>query len=133
MPIKTIALAMASAVVAGIASAEVYYCTFKVPGGNGFVPREVLVEFKSASDAQITDGLSNYMEQAPVAAKFAQNTDQRIRARWSVTGAPSSGGFKVDIDYALAFNKRKGRADVTMNIRGFDNTDSGNGTCEKVD
>lgn len=129
---KSIAFAAVTIALATVASAETYHCKFKVPGGNGFVPREVVVDFKSADKAEITDPILVYLKQAPKQAKFAQNNSQRVRARWTAEDAPSTGGMLVTIDYSLVFRKSNKRADITMNLRGFDNTDAGNGTCEKV-
>ncbi len=129
MNFKTLAFASFMSTLAAGASAEIYHCKFRVPGGNGFVPREVIVDFKSVDKAEITDPITVHMGEAPKAAKYAQNTTKRVRVRWTVEGVPSAGGLLVTADYSLVFNKARKRADVTMGLRGFDNTDAGNGTC----
>ena len=126
-------VAAAAALMASAARAEKYHCKFKVPGGNGFVPREVLVDFSAPDTAMVTDAILLHMKDAPKKASFAQNNEKRMRARWEIDDVPSSNGFSVDARYSLVFNKKRGRADVTMQLAGFDNTDAGNGSCTIVE
>ncbi len=133
MTIRILAIAALTSTFATGALAANYHCTFKAPSGNGFVPREVVVEFaEDGSAARVTDPILLHVEQAPKDAKYSKDTNQRMIARWQAKDVPSAGGFSVTIDYSLNFNKANSRANVTMNLRGFDNTDSGNGTCKLI-
>ncbi len=115
---------------ASTAQAEVYACEFSDPGRNNTIPKIVVVDVKSASEALVSDPILAYMQQAPKKASFVKNTSDLLRVRWTVDDMKFSGGGQRDMKFSLVHRKAKGKAHLNLLIVGADNTDRGTGRCK---
>lgn len=113
------------------AIAQTFECTFKDGHRRSVIPSNVLVKLAAdGQSAQVIDSVSYHHKMAPVAAKFVKNTSSRVRVRWSLKDVFSKSGQKATLNFSLTYQKDSGKAFLNMDIPGYSNTESGNGSCE---
>ncbi len=124
---------LAMAIVAATATAsqaEIYFCKFNDPGRYNVIPRQVVVDVKTADTAYVVDPFLVHMKQSPKQASFVKNTTKLLRVRWTVDKMIFSDGGESDMKFSLVHRKDKNKAFVNLLITGADNTDQGTGQCE---
>ncbi|CUH51985.1 hypothetical protein [Shimia marina] len=124
--------ALATVVLSSYASAQTYLCELNDPRGRNVIPPEILIEFSKDGSAKITDAFTLHYGIAPLKARFSEDNSKQMRARWRLKDVVNPRGQKATLDFSLVYKKQRNRAHVTFKALGFDNTDSGTGTCKMV-
>lgn len=111
------------------AAALEYVCEFKNPSHRKTIPEQVVVKVsEDGKSAQIIDAFLLYFGEAPKQASSFSDNEKIMKAKWYLKG--NTGDTVLNFDYFLVFKKKRGKAWVSLTPRGYDNNESGNGTCK---
>ena len=119
------ALFMATSQVAALE----YLCKFKNPSSRKTIPEQVLVKVASdGKSAEIIDPFLLHFGQAPLKASSFSDNAKLMKAKWLLKA--DTGDAYLKFSYFLVFRKARGKASISLTPHGYDNTESGTGSCE---
>ncbi|MQQ06849.1 hypothetical protein GFB49_00120 [Epibacterium sp. SM1979] len=111
------------------AAALEYLCEFKNPSSRKTIPEQVLVKVSpDGSSADIIDPFLLHYGQAPLKASSFSDNDKLMKAKWLLKA--DTGGAYVKFSYFLVFRKARGKASISLTPHGYDNSESGTGSCK---
>lgn len=115
-------------IVSPVAALE-YLCEFKNPSPRKTIPEQVLVKVSAdGKSAEIVDPFLLSLKQAPLQAKSFSDTSKLMKVSWLLSA--DLGGSWIKFDYLVVYRKARGKAFISLTARGYDNNESGTGSCE---